>query len=91
MENVLKYRSRTDIIVLMLTTAKELQGVNKTRIMYEAFVSYAQMKEYLELLLGNGMLEHIQNKRYRTTEKGLRMIDAYQRAAQLVGTKDIKL
>ena len=80
----MKYRSRTDIIVAMLTTAKKTDGANKTRIMYESYLSFVQLKEYLALLLENGMLEETQDGKYRTTEKGLKMIKAYQSAAKLI-------
>jgi predicted transcriptional regulator len=33
-------------------------GATKTRIMYKAFLSYAQLKEYLTVLLENNLLEY---------------------------------
>jgi len=39
--------------------------------MYEAFLSFSQLKEYVALLLRNGLLEHDDLKKtYKTTEKG---------------------
>ena len=46
----MKYRSRTDIVGLILEAANG-GGATKTRIMYKAFLSYAQLKEYLTVLL----------------------------------------
>ncbi|MGA9172279.1 MAG: winged helix-turn-helix domain-containing protein, partial [Nitrososphaeraceae archaeon] len=40
----MKYRSRTDIVGLILEAANG-GGATKTRIMYKAFLSYAQLKE----------------------------------------------
>ncbi|MFL6431808.1 MAG: winged helix-turn-helix domain-containing protein, partial [Nitrososphaeraceae archaeon] len=48
----MKYRSRTDIVGLILEAANG--GATKTRIMYKAFLSYAQLKEYLTVLLEKG-------------------------------------
>ncbi|MFL6460540.1 MAG: winged helix-turn-helix domain-containing protein, partial [Nitrososphaeraceae archaeon] len=65
----MKYRSRTDIVALILEAANG--GVTKTRIMYKAFLSYAQLKEYLTVLLQNDLLEYEEERQnFRTTEKG---------------------
>jgi len=46
--------------------------------MYNAFVSYDQLKEYLTILTENGLLEYDrQLQTYRTTEKGLVFVRAY--------------
>jgi predicted transcriptional regulator len=51
-------------------------GATKTKIMYKAFVSYAQLKEYLSVLLQNGLLSYERSEQiYRTTEKGVRFLD----------------
>ena len=42
------YRSRTEIVCNILDAANG-RGANKTKIMYTAFLSYAQLKEYLSL------------------------------------------
>ncbi|MFL6455862.1 MAG: winged helix-turn-helix domain-containing protein, partial [Nitrososphaeraceae archaeon] len=52
----MKYRSRTDIVGLILEAANG--GATKTKIMYKAFLSYAQLKEYLGVLLQNEVLEY---------------------------------
>jgi predicted transcriptional regulator len=43
----MKYISRTDIVGLILEAANG--GATKTKIMYKAFLSYAQLKEHLIL------------------------------------------
>ena len=46
--------------------------------MYNAFVSYSELQEYLAILTGNGFLEYDRRlQTYRTTEKGLRFLRAY--------------
>lgn len=53
-------------------------GVTKTRIMYKAFLSYEQLKEYLVLLCENGLLEYNEESRtYKTTYKGIRFLEIY--------------
>jgi predicted transcriptional regulator len=72
----MKYRSRTDIIVSMLEAARD--GGIKTKIMYSSYLSSHQLRTYLELVISNGLLAYDSTKeRYRTTEKGLRLLELY--------------
>lgn len=74
----MKYRSRTDIVADILESANGA-NVTKTKIMYKAFLSFAQLQEYVSLLLQNGLLEyHSHNQSYRTTEKGMHFLKMYQ-------------
>jgi len=51
-------------------------GATKTKIMYKAYLSYAQLKEYLSVLEENGLLTQDKGQQlYRTTEKGKRFLD----------------
>jgi predicted transcriptional regulator len=53
--------------------------------MYNVFLSYAQLKEYLVLLIQNGLLEYLEGKNsYRTTEKGLKFLKIYEKMEELV-------
>lgn len=73
----MKYRSRMDIAAAILELAQN--GAIKTRIMYGAFLSFPQLKEYLALLMENGMLDYIKNERtYHTTERGRHFIKRYR-------------
>ena len=79
----MKYRSRTDIVALILEAANG--GATKTKIMYKAFLSYAQLKEYLAVLIENGLIEYEDvRQHYRTTEKGLRLLRVYNQVGELV-------
>ncbi|HMH11332.1 MAG TPA: winged helix-turn-helix domain-containing protein [Candidatus Nitrosopolaris rasttigaisensis] len=84
----MKYRDRTEIITLILASASRMNGVLKTRIMYEAFLSFSQVEEYIALLLGNSLLEHDDLKKtYKTTEKGLRLLKICNRITEMVDAK----
>jgi predicted transcriptional regulator len=53
--------------------------------MYNVFLSYAQLKDYLALLIQNGLLEYLEGKNsYRTTEKGLKFLKIYEKMEELV-------
>ena len=61
----MKYRSRTDITGLILEVANG--GTTKTKIMYKAYLSFAQMREYLSMLIEKGLLEYEEGR--VTTER----------------------
>jgi predicted transcriptional regulator len=70
------HRDRIDIISRILEAANG--GVNKSRIMYKALLSSAQLKEILTTLTEKDLIRYDENSRMlRTTEKGLRFLQAY--------------
>jgi predicted transcriptional regulator len=80
----MKYRSRTDIVAQILEAANG--GATKTKIMYKAYLSYAQLKEYLAVLAENELLEHVPvEQTYKTTEKGIKFLRTFSQMGQLVG------
>ena len=71
-------RSDIDIMAEILHAANEKNGAGRTKIMYRAFLSYAQLKEYLPALTRRGLLSYdIDPQTFKTTEKGLRFLDTY--------------
>jgi predicted transcriptional regulator len=69
-----KYRSRSDIIGLLLNAANG-GGATKTKLMYNAFISFNQLREYLSLLVENGLIQYEEGMHtYKTTEKGMRSL-----------------
>jgi predicted transcriptional regulator len=69
----MKYRSRTEIVCTILEAANG--GATQTKIMCAAFLSYAQLKEYLSVLIENNLLEYRDGTQtFKTTEKGLNYI-----------------
>ena len=71
-----RYRSRAEIVSNMLEAANG--GATKTKIMYKGFLSYAQLKEYLAVLVDNGLLEYKEAEaKFNTTSKGLKFLTIY--------------
>jgi predicted transcriptional regulator len=81
----LKYRSRTEIVAMILEAANG--GATKTKIMYKAFLSYAQLREYLSVLIENGLLEYLEaTQTYKTTAKGLNFLKMHSEIGELLQT-----
>ena len=84
------YRARHQIIAEMLDVINESDaGAAPTSIMYKAFLSHAQLKEYLSFLLDNGIIEEIPHGNeklvYKVTEKGIRLMQISKEIESLVG------
>ena len=81
----MKYRSRTEIVSMILEAANG--GATKTKIMYKAFLSYAQLREYLSVLIENNLLEYLDGTQtYKTTEKGLNFLKMHSEIGELLLT-----
>ena len=81
----MKYRSRTEIVSMILEAANG--GATKTKIMYKAFLSYAQLKEYLSILIENNLLEYLEGSHvYKTNEKGFSLLRMHNEIGELLQT-----
>ena len=85
----MKYRGRAEINTEILAIASG-GSVTRTRIMFKSFLSHIQAKEYLTVLTERGLLRYDgETKTYRTTERGLSVLQAYKELFEL--TKGIVL
>ena len=85
----MKYRSRTEIVGNILDSANG--GATKTKIMYKAFLSYNQLKEYLSILIENNLIEYLDGTQtYKTTEKGLNLLKIHNEMAELLQVTTVK-
>jgi predicted transcriptional regulator len=79
----MKYRSRTEIVGNILDSANG--GASKTKIMYKAYLSYNQLKEYLTILIENNLIEYLDGTRtFKTTEKGLNYLKMHNEIGELL-------
>jgi predicted transcriptional regulator len=86
----MKYRDRTEITARILDVAQE--GTIITKIMYAAFITHLQLKEYLAFLKENSLLEYnADTKLYHTTEKGIRFLDSYKEMERLLYPRESKV
>ena len=84
-------RSRTEIVAMILDAANEGGGETKTKIMYFAFLSYNQVKEYLSFLIENNLIEYLNGgNKFKTTEKGLFFLKMYNEIGELLPPTTVK-
>ena len=71
------------MLAAMLEVAKG--KVTKTKIMYIAFLSFGQLKEYLSILIENNLIEYLEGaNKYKTTEKGLFFLKMHNELEELL-------
>jgi len=70
-----KNRGKLDIVreILSITSVK----VRKTRIMYQANLSFVQVERYLQSLLESGLVEFFDDSFYLITPKGKEFLQMY--------------
>jgi predicted transcriptional regulator len=86
----MKYRSRSEIVGLLLDAANG-GGATKTKLMYKAYLSFNQLREYLTLLVENALIEYEEGMRtYRTTEKGIRLLQIQNTMDEIAPIHNIK-
>lgn len=80
-----RYRSRMQIIGEILTEVSQVSGgLNKSRLMYKSFLSYAQVRDYISQLLADSLLDYNSTtKKFTVTPKGFRYLENYRVMADL--------
>ena len=85
----MKYRSRTDIIAMILRAA--VNGATKTRIMYGAYLSYAQVKEYLSFLIEKNLISYEEGTGlYKLTETVMKLLRTYEGISDMISVNGNK-
>jgi predicted transcriptional regulator len=84
----MRNRSRFEIVGDILLAANENGGGNgatRTKIMYKAYLSYAQMKGYLTALTEKDLLRYdLEKETFKITQKGLMFLDIYSQINDMI-------
>ncbi len=73
---------------MILRAANE--GATKTRLMYSAYLSYAQVKEYMHFLMEKGLLMYEEGSSlYKVTERGAKFLRAYDQISEMVSVSNL--
>ncbi len=68
-----------------------MKGASRTRLMYGAYLSYAQLKEYISLLENKGLLIYEEGLQiYRPTPKALQFLNIYEEFRDLFSVDSSK-
>jgi predicted transcriptional regulator len=85
----MKYRSRTEIIAMILQAS--MNGATKTRLMYSAYLSYAQVQEYIHFLREKRLISfEEESQQYSLTQEGLRFLRVYDEISDIVSLDNSK-
>jgi len=64
-----------------------LDGALKTQVMYRANLSFAQLNQYLKIMIDLKLMEVVKNSErtvYKTTQKGMRYLQSYREIRDLL-------
>lgn len=77
-------RNRIDIADQILGAANG-SGTKKIKMMYQANLSYAQLKKYLMVLTERDLLQYdLDTQTFKTTEKGHKFLETYNQLDELM-------
>ena len=83
-------RSNIEIIAEMLKIGEN--GAGKTKIMYNANLSYSQIQKYLGYLISQGFVDKLQlgnpSVTYRVTQSGLRLLNSISSVIEMLGLNE---
>ena len=87
----MKNRARNDIIAMILEAAQG-RGTSKTKIMFKAYLSTNQLREYLAELLDNGLVKYDEGRKtYQITHKGERYLELYSGMERMIPMDNMKV
>jgi len=85
-EIVMRNRQKDEIMRDILYSAQG--GASITKIMFHAYLTHSQAKEYTQALMGNGLLEQdVESgslRQFRTTTKGVEYLSAVERMSDML-------
>jgi predicted transcriptional regulator len=74
----MRHRSKIEIIADILQSVMNDSNLSSSKVMYKAFLTYKQMKEYLPFLLQNELIKNgDKDTSLRITSKGLHFLEIY--------------
>lgn len=83
-------RSNIEIIAEMLKVGEN--GAGKTRIMYNANLSYTQIQKYLGFLMSQGFIDKVAvgnpSVTYQVTENGLKLLESINSVMEMLGLNE---
>ena len=80
----MKHRSKEEITALILEAIVNTNRPTQTMIMYKAYLTHVQLKEFLSSLIEKDLIQYHKLERiYTITEKGMHFLEVYNQLNQL--------
>jgi predicted transcriptional regulator len=80
----LKHRTKEEITALILEAITHTNRATQTIIMYKAYLTHVQLKQFLSSLTEKGLIEYHKLERiYTITGKGMHFLEVYNQLNQL--------
>lgn len=74
-----RYRGQHEIMFSIMEACNQDGGERQTKMMYNAYVSHAQLKQYMKRMMEQGILEKVPlSDRYGLTGKGRRAFELFK-------------
>jgi predicted transcriptional regulator len=87
----MKNRTHQDILASVLEAAEGTEGIAKTRIMYDSYLSTDQLRWYMTYCQVHGLVSYDEKNRvYKTTIKGVKLLELIAKIHELILIKPIK-
>ena len=87
----MKHRSKEEIAALVLEAIVNTDRPTQTMIMYKAYLTHVQLKQFLASLIEKGLIEYHNLERiYTITEKGIHFLEVYNQLNQLQTSNILK-
>ena len=85
-DSEVKYRSRSDIVASILqSAAREGGGIGVTRLMYNSFLSYNQITQYVKVIKENGLLNYdASTGKYTISAKGSKYLELHTKMDKML-------
>jgi predicted transcriptional regulator len=78
-------RSKTEIISSILRSTHNRTGTRISQIMYETYIPYNQLKEYLATMIQNELIVYVkEEKKFKITEYGMHALKLYDEMDKLL-------
>jgi predicted transcriptional regulator len=80
-----RQRSKTEIISSILRSTHKRTGTKISQIMYETYIPYNQLKEYLTMMIQNKLIMYIKEEKiFKITEYGIHALKLYDEMDKLL-------
>ena len=80
-----RQRSKTEIISSILRSTHNHTGTKISQILYETYIPYNQLKEYLTMMIQNKPIIYVkEEKTFKITEDGIHILKLYDEIDKLL-------